>query len=124
MSRKRTKEDAKDAKKRVRSFRTRERKQRRNTSSVPADDLTWVLKSRLKMIASKILNDAGDRSYWLSIPKEGVEPVAGYYPCSSFVLGSRIYYGFMFREHRDSLFGRWDNARKELTDGNRPLTRD
>jgi len=122
MPRKR-KDDAENAKKRVRSFRSRERKQRRTTSDVAADDLSWVIKSKLKMIAVKILNDSGERPYWLSIPKDGPEPVSGYYPCSSFVADGRVFYGFLIREHRDSLFERWDHARKEYTLGNPHLTR-
>jgi len=122
MPRKR-KDDTGNVKKRVRSFRTRERKQQRDTDAIATDDLTWVIKSKLKMTALKILNDDGSRPYWLSIPRNGPEPVAGYYPCSVFTAEGRVYYGFMFREHRDQLHERWDHARKELTSGNRPLTR-
>ena len=122
MPRKR-KDDTGHVKKRVRSFRTRERKQRRDTAAVATDDLTWVTKSKLKMTALKILNDHGERPYWVSIPKDGAEPVAGFFPCSSFVADGRVYYGFLLREHRDAVFERWDHARKELTSGNRPLTR-
>lgn len=117
MSRKRiNKDDTEAAKKRVRSFRTRERRTRRtDTPESDPSDFHWIERSKIRMAANRILNDSGDRPYWLSIPKEGVEPVAGFLPCNTFTSDGRVYYGFAFREHRDILCDRWDNARKELT---------
>lgn len=84
----------------------------------PRDDWSWIRTSVSKMYAGKLLNDRGDRPYWLSIPhSQGVEPVAHFYPCNCFRKDGRAYYGFMFQEHRDMLFAEWresKSARKEL----------
>lgn len=84
------------------------------------DDFEWIRRSLAQGYATKILNDNRERPYWLSIrhgPEDGVEPVAHVYPCSYFRTKSRVYYGFMFREHRDMIFTKWredKRARKEL----------
>ncbi len=68
------------------------------------------------MAAMQILNDYRDRPYVLSISKEdGPEPVSGYYPCSMVTKNGRIYYLFLFREHRDATCANWPDARKEFT---------
>lgn len=66
-----------------------------------------------KSYAQKILNDCKERPYWLSIPQEGVDPVAHFYPCSHFRAKGRVYYGFLFREHREMVVANWPKARRE-----------
>lgn len=86
------------------------------------DDYEWLRCSGAKSYAQKILNDCRDRPYWLSIPRsriERTEPVAHYYPCGLFRTEERVYYSFLFREHRDLTFNRWREefcARKETFD--------
>ncbi len=71
---------------------------------------------RARMTASKILNDHRERPWWLSIPQRaGISPSSGYFPCMSFNSRGRVYYGFLFREHRDSAHREMPGARKELT---------
>lgn len=108
------KEDAGRAKVRTRSPRVRKRRERKEGSDNRPDDLSWLLRSSLQMNAMKIIN-AVPRVWHLSIPwgpGDGVEPVAGFLPCSYFRTKDRIYYSFSFREHRDELFDRWRYERK------------
>ncbi len=84
------------------------------------DDYEWLRRSMARSYAEKILQDKTNTPYWLSIPHtEGVEPVAHFYPCKYFRTKTRVYYGFMFQEHRDMVFANWredKRARKELRD--------
>lgn len=119
MPRKRTpKVDTEARKKRIRSFRSRERRQQRKQQANDASDLTWLIRDGVRAAAMKVLN-ATARSwfpYWLSIAKNRKpEGSADFYPAKSFERDGRIYYGFMFREHRDQQVLLWAAARKELT---------
>lgn len=81
------------------------------------DEYEWIRNSGAKAYAIKILNDHHrERPFWLSIPTMTNPPVAGFFPCTTFTARGRVYYGFLFREHRDLFFARLDDARKELTD--------
>lgn len=83
------------------------------------DDHEWLRRDKTLAIAVKLLNDHKARPFWLSIPHEagdGNPPVAGYYPCTMFRTKKRAYYGFMLREHRDTLYYLLEDARKELVD--------
>lgn len=86
------------------------------------DDYHWLRRSSAKAFAQAILNDCKDRPYWLSISRSCVgstEPVAHVYPCSYMVRKGRVYYGFLFRDHRDLIFDQWRvqyKARKETVD--------
>jgi hypothetical protein len=118
MSRKkRPADDAKRAKVRSRSFRASSRHNKNKTpKDVAIDDSLWLKRSRAHFDAMKILNNHTERPYWMSIPHgqyDGVEPVAGFFPCSTFRTAERVYYGFLFREHRDRLFELWDDVLKE-----------
>lgn len=81
------------------------------------DDQFWKgVTARMK--AERVLNDHRNRPYWLSIPINGTPPVSGFFPCTHFTRGGRVYYGFLFREHRDRVHKGWSTvhrARKELT---------
>lgn len=76
----------------------------------------WAM-IRDRMAAAKILNDHRERPWWLSVPGTGSSPpyISGYFPCSMFRRGSRWYYGFLFKEHRDAMFKKTKGARKEVT---------
>ncbi len=123
MSRKRkgSPEDNREArKKRVRSFRNRERRERRKKETHAPDDLTWLKRVSIRMAAMKVLNEKFSEmpAFWLSLPSLGKNrnsPTSDFYPCRSYVRGDRVYYGFMFREHRDHQVLLWPNSRKELT---------
>lgn len=83
------------------------------------DEHEWLRRASSLAFAQRVINSHPERPYWLSIPHaygEGDPPVANCYPCTAFRTKARAYYGFLFREHRDLLIERWDNARKELTD--------
>lgn len=83
------------------------------------DDYLWIRASMAKSYAERILNDHRGRPYWLSIPHatgDGVGPVVNFYPCTTFRTKGRMYYGFLFREHRDLFFATLRNARKETLD--------
>lgn len=110
MSRKR---DDKARSRRPRSHRSRDR-DKRDTNA--PDDLSWLLRGSVRNAAMKIINSDQSRPYVLSIPHDGgVEPVAGYYPCSMMRRNGRIYYAFLFREHRDAVCDQWPDAIKEYT---------
>lgn len=88
------------------------------TSSFVKDDFSWLRKDLSKSFANKILNDYRDRPYWLSIPHgkgDGNPPTVPYYPCGGFRTADRVYYGFLFREHRELSMGLLTDARRELT---------
>lgn len=85
------------------------------------DDYLWIRRSQAKSFAMKIMNDHRDRPYWLSIPRprgdtpaDRAAPVSQYFPCTMFSTQSRVYYGFLFIEHRDLFFKEQSNARKEM----------
>lgn len=109
-------------KKRVRSFRSKERREqrKRRTDNKRPDDITWLTNIALHMSAMRIINNHKERPYWVSIPwgeNDGIEPVSGYLPCSSIRTKTRVYYGFLFREHRDAMYlEHIETARKEFTD--------
>lgn len=97
---------------------------RRSKDDPPArapapDDMSWLTVTAAKAYAEKIMNGHRERPYWLSTPHalgDGNPPVAEFYPCSMFRTKERVFYGFLFREHRDLLCQRWDNATKEVTE--------
>lgn len=102
--------------KRVRSFRTSDRRKQRATKDNAPESVEWLTRSSAKMAAMQVINNYRERPYILSIPKEdGPEPISGYYPCSMTVRGDRLYYHFLFREHRDATCAKWPDARKEFT---------
>ena len=116
MSRRKTPDKTPKASSGARSMRSRERRERRKDNAPDPTDLTWLVRSGLRMAAMKVINAYPERPYWLSIPHgqgDGIEPVAGFIPCSSFRTKKRAYYGFLFREHREALIEKWDNARRE-----------
>lgn len=96
----------------------RPRSERTPRDTGPKDDGgQWLIRASARMAANQILNAYPERPYWLSIPHgpgDGVEPVAGYFPCSYFRTKTRVYYGFLFREHREAVMAKWDNARREF----------
>ena len=82
--------------------------------------LEWLHRNGIRMAANKIMNDSyrEPAPFWLSVPKHPRPPQADFYPCRSFERGDRIWYGFLFRAHRDEQLERWANpeAHKELTE--------
>lgn len=103
-------------KKRVRSRRSIDRRKRQSISIETPDDASWLTRITTLSSAMKVVNGHKERPYWLSIPHDGgIEPSPGLYPVSIFTEKGRVYYGFLLKEHRDEIFNRWDNARKELT---------
>ncbi len=117
MSRKRTtNDDNKTSKARVRTFRNRDRNAQRKTKDDDLGDRTWLTRSSAKMAAMQVLNDYRERPYILSIPEgDGPEPISGFYPCSMAKRDGRVYYFFLFREHRDATCAKWPDARKEYS---------
>jgi len=83
------------------------------------NNLAWLGMISIRAAANKIMNDSyrEPAPYWLSIPKDPRPPQADFYPCRSFERGDRVWYGFLFRAHRDEQLERWGrtDARKELT---------
>lgn len=95
------------------------KRQERQNAELDAGDIRWVKLAGLKMSAMKVLNNHRERPYWLSIPHssgDGIEPVSPYVPCSSFRTDDRVYYGYLFREHREATVDQWDDARREMTE--------
>lgn len=87
------------------------------------DDYLWIRRGLAKNYAMRIINDHRERPYWLSMPRptgdtpaERSWPVTNFYPCTMFSTKSRVFYGFLFREHRDLFFASLEDARKETTD--------
>lgn len=123
MSRKRkasSDDNTEGRKKLVRSFRNRERREQRKTQTQGPEDQTWLRRSVTRMVAMRILNERFSEvpAYWLSIPSLGKNrngPTSDFYPCRHHTRGDRLYYGFMFREHRDAQYLLWPKAVKELT---------
>lgn len=117
----RRKIDSKDQeriKKRSRSFRSRERRKQRTTADHDPSDLGWLKLSGIRMAACKVMNDSYRQPapFWLSIPAVPRPEPVDFFPCRSFQRGDRIWYGFLFREHRDQQIVIWGGrARKELT---------
>jgi len=81
------------------------------------DDYEWLRRGSAKAFAQRVLNDSRDRPYWLVIDRRTYEdagirtdPVAHVYPCSYTVRGNRVYYGFLFQEHRDMIVERWSEV--------------
>lgn len=118
--RKEDKQDADRVKKRNRSLRSRERrKQRRPKVENAPDDLSWLKLASIRMVAARIMNDTyrEPAPFWLSVPKDPRPEPTNFYPCRSFSRGNRIWYGFLFREHRDQQILLWGgHARKEFTE--------
>lgn len=81
--------------------------------------LEWLHRNGIRMAANKIMNDSyrEPAPYWLSISKDPRPPQTDFYPCRSFERAGRVWYGFLFRAHRDEQLERWGrtDARKELT---------
>lgn len=80
------------------------------------DDYLWIRRGLAKSYAMKVINDHRERPYWLSIPRDARPPVSNYYPCTMFRTETRMYYGFLFREHRDLFYATLSKGRKEFTD--------
>jgi hypothetical protein len=87
------------------------------------DDYLWIRRGLAKGYANKILNDYKERPYWLSIPHELHDqiPAPHLFPSSHFRTEGRVYFGFLFREHRDIFFATLEDARKETTDAVRSI---
>lgn len=107
-------------KRRRRQLKGRERReskrtQREDTAAAGPIDTTWLRTIKTVSQAEKILSRYRARPYWLSIPYEGNPPVAEYLPCNLFRRHDRVYYGFLFREHREMAFNLFTDARRELT---------
>lgn len=85
-----------------------------------ADDLGWLGLNSIRMAANKVLNDSYryPAPFWLSLPANPRPEPTNFYPCRSFQRGDRVWYGFLFRAHRDEQLRLWGNpkARKELTE--------
>ena len=103
--------------KRIRSFRNRERRQKRKQVADDPLDLTWLLVNGVRMAAAKIMNETyrEPAPFWLSMPANPRPGPSSFYPCRSHRIGDRIWYGFLFRAHRDAQALIWPKARKELT---------
>jgi len=80
------------------------------------DDYLWIRADLAKSYAKRILNNHRDRPYWLSVEAQSPLPVSNFFPCTIFRADDRVYYGFLFREHRDLFFVELKDARKETTD--------
>ena len=82
-------------------------------------DIGWLMMNSIRAAANKIMNESyrSPAPYWLSMPDQPNPPPTDYYPCRSHKQDGRIWYGFLFREHRDEQLIRWNNRkfRKELT---------
>lgn len=107
-------------KKRVRSFRNKERREQRKKQSKDPMDLSWITSTGVRAAAVRIMNATHSSfwPYWLSIPHDklaGTPPVSPFWPSKNTRTKDRVYYGFMIRDHRDELCLLWPNARKELT---------
>lgn len=115
--------------KKIRARMRREERKRKQRSEAEAStskplDTSWLHEDLILAKANAIINRHKERPFWLSIPWEdgdGSLPVSGYLPCCMFRTRKRAYYGFLFREHRDSCMFLLDDARKELTDRVREL---
>lgn len=117
------KDDADRVRTRNRSLRNRERRERRKrqrqSPEQRPDNLSWLGLCAIRMNAAKIMNDTYRQPapFWLSIPNDPRPDPVDFYPCRSFQRGDRIWYGFLFREHRDQQVLLWGGrARKELTE--------
>lgn len=80
------------------------------------DDYEWIRNASAKAYANKIMNSYRERPYWLSIPRNGSPPTAHLFPCNILMTEKRVYYGFLFREHREMIIAKWPNARREFTE--------
>jgi hypothetical protein len=84
------------------------------------NNFEWLGLNSVRMVANKIMNEAyrEPAPYWLSVPKDPRPEQTNFYPCRSFERGDRVWYGFLFRAHRDEQLRIWGNraARKELTE--------
>lgn len=84
------------------------------------NDLEWLHLNGVRTAAARIMNDTyrEPAPYWLSLPKYPRPEPTNFYPCRSFERGDRVWYGFLFRAHRDEQLRIWGNrkARKELTE--------
>ncbi len=120
MSRKKDKTKAPRVSSGARSLNARNRRAQRVASSPEAYDFSWLVNVTARMAAAKILNGEKVYPYWLSRlhePSSSGDPIAGFYPVMTFKFKDRIYYGFVFREHREAVFEKWDpDARREFID--------
>lgn len=83
------------------------------------DDFLWLRRIDAKNYAHKIIQGHKERPYWVSIAHsrtDGNPPPSNFFPCNTYRTDSRVYYAFLFREHRDLFFATRDDARKELTE--------
>jgi hypothetical protein len=84
------------------------------------NDLEWLHLNGVRTAAARIMNDSYRQPapFWLSVPKNPRPEPTNFYPCRSFERGDRVWYGFLFRAHRDEQLLIWGNkkARKELTE--------
>lgn len=97
----------------------RKREAPRATEWHDPNNLAWLGLASIRMVANKIMNESyrEPAPYWLSVSADPRPPQADFYPCRSFSRGDRVWYGFLFRAHRDEQLERWGrtDARKELT---------
>jgi hypothetical protein len=97
----------------------RKRETPRATKWHDPNNFEWLGTITLRAAASKIMNESyrEPAPFWLSVPKHPRPEPTDFYPCRSFERGDRVWYGFLFRAHRDEQLQRWNNpdARKELT---------
>jgi hypothetical protein len=120
--------------KKLRSAERRaERKRQRDSGELPdkkkdaprparwhdPNNFEWLGLNSVRMVANKIMNESYGHPapYWLSVPKDPRPEQTNFYPCRSFERGDRVWYGFLFRAHRDEQLLIWNNpaAHKELT---------
>ena len=97
------------------------RKPRRERVRAPQElgpdpgDRSWLLRLGTMQDAARILNQAKDRPYWMSIPwDKGPPPPADFFPNEWFQTPTRVYYGFLVRWCRDRFYEKHiDTASKE-----------
>jgi len=126
MARKRKDQEIDPATKaRIRQARSRERRETKKLAKdariadAQVNDTSWLLTDLSIAMAKKIMDRNPSRPYWLSIPFEkgdGNPQVSGFYPCSMFRTKDRCYYGFLFRDHRETFFFHLNSAQRHLTE--------
>lgn len=109
-------------KKRIRQQRGRDRREQRKKErdsrlGESLGDTSWLIADLAVSKAKQILDRNPTRPYWLSFPFDGGNPpISGFYPCTVFRTRDRIYYGFLFRDHRETFLTHVTDGRRELTD--------